>query len=84
MEDGRGQHREVPHLPGVRRRPGGKDFVVAHPSADPAILKTALTRGAFEYQGQKCSATSRAYIPASIWNSGFREEFAAKALHRHG
>ncbi|WP_228976974.1 L-glutamate gamma-semialdehyde dehydrogenase [Streptomyces sp. DH12] len=57
---------------------GGKDFVVAHPSADRAILKTALTRGSFEYQGQKCSATSRAYIPASIWNSGFKEEFAAE------
>ncbi|GAA2518471.1 L-glutamate gamma-semialdehyde dehydrogenase [Streptomyces gobitricini] len=57
---------------------GGKDFVVAHPSADPAVLKTALTRGAFEYQGQKCSATSRAYIPASIWNSGFKEEFATE------
>ncbi len=42
------------------------------------MLKTALTRGAFEYQGQKCSATSRAYIPASIWNSGFKEEFAAE------
>ncbi|MCK8679426.1 L-glutamate gamma-semialdehyde dehydrogenase [Streptomyces lichenis] len=57
---------------------GGKDFVVAHPSADPAVLKTALTRGSFEYQGQKCSATSRAYIPASIWNNGFKEQFAAE------
>src|SRR3954451_23273955 len=57
---------------------GGKDFVVAHPSADRAVLKRALTRGAFEYQGQKCSAPSRAYIPASIWNSGFKEEFAAE------
>ncbi|MCP3816790.1 L-glutamate gamma-semialdehyde dehydrogenase [Streptomyces sp. A3M-1-3] len=57
---------------------GGKDFVVAHPSADRAILKTALTRGSFEFQGQKCSASSRAYIPASIWNSGFKEEFAAE------
>jgi 1-pyrroline-5-carboxylate dehydrogenase len=57
---------------------GGKDFVVAHPSADPAILKTALTRGAFEYQGQKCSATSRAYIPRSIWDGGFKEAFAAE------
>ncbi len=46
---------------------GGKDFVVAHPSADPAALRTALTRGAFEYQGQKCSAASRAYLPRSIW-----------------
>ncbi|MFI6350032.1 L-glutamate gamma-semialdehyde dehydrogenase [Streptomyces sp. NPDC050560] len=57
---------------------GGKDFVVAHPSADPAVLKTVLTRGAFEYQGQKCSATSRAYVPASLWNSGFKEAFTAE------
>jgi len=46
---------------------GGKDFVVAHPSARPAQVATALSRGAFEYQGQKCSAASRAYIPQSIW-----------------
>ncbi|MHC0434070.1 L-glutamate gamma-semialdehyde dehydrogenase [Streptomyces sp. O3] len=57
---------------------GGKDFVVAHPSADPAILKTALTRGSFEFQGQKCSASSRAYIPRSLWESGLREEFTAE------
>ncbi|MBS2551731.1 L-glutamate gamma-semialdehyde dehydrogenase [Catenulispora sp. NL8] len=63
---------------------GGKDFVLAHPSADPATLKTALTRGAFEYQGQKCSAASRAYIPRSLWDgagkgaAGLREEFAAE------
>jgi 1-pyrroline-5-carboxylate dehydrogenase len=46
---------------------GGKDFVVAHPSSIPSQVATALTRGAFEYQGQKCSAASRAYIPASLW-----------------
>lgn len=46
---------------------GGKDFVLAHPSSIPAQVATALSRGAFEYQGQKCSAASRAYIPASIW-----------------
>jgi 1-pyrroline-5-carboxylate dehydrogenase len=46
---------------------GGKDFVVAHHSADPKQVATALSRGAFEYQGQKCSAASRAYIPKSIW-----------------
>ncbi|MFI6502754.1 L-glutamate gamma-semialdehyde dehydrogenase [Nonomuraea typhae] len=46
---------------------GGKDFVLAHPSADPAVLLTALVRGAFEYQGQKCSAASRAYVPRSLW-----------------
>ena len=46
---------------------GGKDFVFAHPSADVPTLVTALVRGAFEYQGQKCSAASRAYIPRSLW-----------------
>ncbi len=46
---------------------GGKNFVFAHPSADVASLVTALVRGAFEYQGQKCSAASRAYIPKSLW-----------------
>jgi len=46
---------------------GGKDFIFAHPSADPAALATAMIRGAFEYQGQKCSAASRAYIPKSLW-----------------
>jgi 1-pyrroline-5-carboxylate dehydrogenase len=46
---------------------GGKDFVFAHPSADVDALVTALVRGAFEYQGQKCSAASRAYIPAELW-----------------
>ncbi|MEV4612040.1 L-glutamate gamma-semialdehyde dehydrogenase [Kitasatospora sp. NPDC049258] len=56
---------------------GGKDFLVAHPSADRAVLKTAMTRGAFEFQGQKCSALSRAYVPASIWaeiKDDFRSE----------
>ncbi|MDH6706103.1 1-pyrroline-5-carboxylate dehydrogenase [Kitasatospora sp. MAA19] len=56
---------------------GGKDFLVAHPSADPAVLRTAMTRGAFEFQGQKCSALSRAYVPASIW-AGLKDEFAAE------
>ena len=46
---------------------GGKDFVIAHPSADSLAVATALTRGAFEFQGQKCSAASRAYMPASKW-----------------
>jgi 1-pyrroline-5-carboxylate dehydrogenase len=46
---------------------GGKDFVLAHESADVSVLVTALIRGAFEYQGQKCSAASRAYVPVSIW-----------------
>ena len=46
---------------------GGKDFVLAHPSANADVVSTALVRGAFEYQGQKCSAASRAYVPASLW-----------------
>ncbi len=46
---------------------GGKDFVMVHPSADVDIVSTALSRGAFEYQGQKCSAASRAYIPSNLW-----------------
>ena len=46
---------------------GGKDFVVAHASAIPAVVATALARGAFEFQGQKCSAASRAYLPKSLW-----------------
>ncbi|MDX3111226.1 L-glutamate gamma-semialdehyde dehydrogenase [Nonomuraea angiospora] len=57
---------------------GGKDFVLAHPSADPAVLSTALVRGAFEYQGQKCSAASRAYVPRSVWNR-MRDDFVATA-----
>ncbi|MFC9647764.1 MULTISPECIES: L-glutamate gamma-semialdehyde dehydrogenase [unclassified Streptomyces] len=68
-------YRSYPRIVGET---GGKDFVVAHPSADRAVLKTALTRGSFEYQGQKCSASSRAYVPASIWNNGFKEEFATE------
>ena len=46
---------------------GGKDFIVAHPSAEVDALRTAIIRGAFEYQGQKCSAASRAYVPKSLW-----------------
>jgi 1-pyrroline-5-carboxylate dehydrogenase len=57
-------YRTYPRLVGET---GGKDFVLAHASADIDVLRTALVRGAFEYQGQKCSAASRAYIPASIW-----------------
>jgi 1-pyrroline-5-carboxylate dehydrogenase len=56
---------------------GGKDFILAHPSADPAVVKTAMTRGAFEYQGQKCSAASRAYVARSVWDA-IKEEFAAE------
>ena len=53
--------------PRVVGETGGKDFVIAHPSADIDVLRVALLRGAFEYQGQKCSAASRAYIPRSVW-----------------
>lgn len=58
------KYRSYPRIVGET---GGKDFVVAHPSADPLAVAAALARGAFEYQGQKCSAASRAYIPASLW-----------------
>jgi 1-pyrroline-5-carboxylate dehydrogenase len=57
-------YRTYPRLVGET---GGKDFVIAHPSADIDVLRTALVRGAFEYQGQKCSAASRAYVPRSVW-----------------
>lgn len=63
--------------PRVVGETGGKDFIIAHPSADIAALKTALTRGAFEYQGQKCSAASRAYIPKSIWKK-LKKELVAE------
>ena len=62
-------------LPNLRSYPrivgetGGKDFVVAHPDCDKQGLLVALLRGAFEYQGQKCSAASRAYVPSSVWDS---------------
>jgi 1-pyrroline-5-carboxylate dehydrogenase len=58
------RYRSYPRIVGET---GGKDFIVAHPSADPAALSVAIARGGFEYQGQKCSAASRAYIPESIW-----------------
>ena len=56
---------------------GGKDFVVAHSSADPEVLTTALIRGAFDYQGQKCSAASRAFVPQSVWAT-MGEDFLTK------
>lgn len=60
------RYRSYPRIVGET---GGKDFVVVHHSADPDIAAVALVRGAFEYQGQKCSAASRAYIPQSLWPS---------------
>jgi 1-pyrroline-5-carboxylate dehydrogenase len=65
------------NYPRVVGETGGKDFVIAHPSADPASLGATLIRGAFEYQGQKCSAASRAYIPESLWNQA-RDDFIAQ------
>ena len=58
-------YRSYPRIVGET---GGKDFVVAHPTANPKEIATALVRGAFEFQGQKCSAASRAYLPKSLWN----------------
>lgn len=58
------KYKSYPRLVGET---GGKDFVVAHSSADPQAVSTALLRGAFEFQGQKCSAVSRAYLPKSLW-----------------
>ena len=58
-------YRSYPRIVGET---GGKDFIVAHPSADPAALAVAIVRGGFEFQGQKCSAASRVYVPKSLWN----------------
>ena len=62
-------YRNFPRMVGET---GGKDFILAHPSASPEALATALLRGAFEYQGQKCSAASRVYVPSNLWD-GLRE-----------
>jgi 1-pyrroline-5-carboxylate dehydrogenase len=70
------RYRSYPRIVGET---GGKDFVIAHASAEVDALHTALIRGAFEYQGQKCSAASRAYLPRSIWDSGLRDRLAASA-----
>src|SRR6185436_5886991 len=59
-----GSYRSYPRIVGET---GGKDFILAHPSADPAALATAIVRGGFEFQGQKCSAASRVYVPRSLW-----------------
>src|SRR5579871_2253039 len=66
-------YRGYPRLVGET---GGKDFVIAHSSADPEVLSVALIRGAYEYQGQKCSAASRAYIPRSVWST-MKDSFLA-------
>lgn len=67
-------YRSYPRIVGET---GGKDFIVAHDSADPAAVATAVVRGAFEYQGQKCSAASRIYVPQSLW-SDVRESLEAQ------
>ncbi|MFD4661596.1 L-glutamate gamma-semialdehyde dehydrogenase [Kitasatospora sp. NPDC058444] len=69
-----GGYRAYPRIVGET---GGKDFLLAHRSADPEILRTALIRGAFEYQGQKCSALSRAYLPRSLWQR-IKDDFLAE------
>jgi 1-pyrroline-5-carboxylate dehydrogenase len=67
------RYRSYPRIAGET---GGKDFVLAHPSAEPDALAAGLVRGAFEYQGQKCSAVSRAYLPRSLWEGGLRDRLA--------
>jgi 1-pyrroline-5-carboxylate dehydrogenase len=62
---GMARYRSYPRIVGET---GGKDFIVAHPSADPQALAVAIVRGSFEYQGQKCSAASRVYVPRSLWS----------------
>jgi 1-pyrroline-5-carboxylate dehydrogenase len=69
-----GNYRDYPRVVGET---GGKDFVIVHPSAEPASVVTALVRGAFEYQGQKCSAASRAYLPRSLWDASVKDDLVA-------
>jgi 1-pyrroline-5-carboxylate dehydrogenase len=66
-------YRSYPRIVGET---GGKDFIIAHPSADPEALAVAVVRGGFEFQGQKCSAASRIYVPRSLWN-GVRDRMVA-------
>src|SRR5918994_1498737 len=80
VTDNLSTYRAYPRLVGET---GGKDFVIAHPSADVDVLRTALIRGAFDFQGQKCSAASRAYISRSVWNrmrDGLVEEVNALSM----
>ena len=76
-------HQMGERLDGYRNYPrivgetGGKDFILVHPSAEPKGVMTAMIRGAFEFQGQKCSAASRAYVPRSLWNV-IRDELVAE------
>ena len=67
---------EKKYYPRIVGETGGKDFIFAHPSADVDALAVAALRGAFEYQGQKCSAASRLYVPQSLW-AEFKEKYVA-------
>jgi len=75
------RYRTYPRLVGET---GGKDFVLAHPSARPDVLRTALIRGAFDYQGQKCSAASRAFVPRSVWHRMGDDFLGAAEALRYG
>jgi 1-pyrroline-5-carboxylate dehydrogenase len=75
------RYRTYPRLVGET---GGKDFVLAHPSARPDVLRTALIRGAFDFQGQKCSAASRAFVPRSVWQSMGDDFLGATEALRYG
>jgi len=68
------KYRSYPRIVGET---GGKDFIVAHASANPDVLRTAMLRGAFEFQGQKCSAASRAYVARSVWKK-MRDSFVSE------
>ncbi|MCP3957505.1 MAG: L-glutamate gamma-semialdehyde dehydrogenase [bacterium] len=73
-------YRSYPRIVGET---GGKDFIFAHPTADARALTIALVRGSFEYQGQKCSAASRAYVPRSLWpevSAGLKEEIGSISM----
>lgn len=76
-----GRYHSYPRLVGET---GGKDFVLAHASAQPDVLRTALIRGAFDYQGQKCSAASRAFIARSVWQQMGDDFLSATAELRYG
>jgi 1-pyrroline-5-carboxylate dehydrogenase len=75
------RYRTYPRLVGET---GGKDFILAHPSARPDVLRTAMIRGAFDYQGQKCSAASRAFVPKSVWQRMGDDFLGATAALSYG
>jgi 1-pyrroline-5-carboxylate dehydrogenase len=72
-----GQIESYKNYPRIVGETGGKDFIIAHPSADPDALFAQAVRGSFEYQGQKCSASSRLYVPSNLWPA-LRERFASE------